>query len=756
MKTNQADPNKQSQDAKPAGSTQAPDQAPVSEEEQENTPVVAAKNGAGSASGEGAETPVGQENAVAEVAAAGDGERGTDAGDSGETAASDLIGVEGDTGEVPAVMLADGGDDESTGALGESARGLSKITTPLPEAAGPPRPPLAEDSTVDGRYQVSVMLGSVGETNLYRVIDQQGYLHCWACGSSSSMPGDIYCVECGAQLAGRHYRLQEFKLPLLGDEPITGVVEINEETGQVVERDEISFLPQLPVAHAILENRVQGVAHAYDVWYDLELGRGYVAWEEAGGRVMASWLPGMNTTGLLVPAGQSGHLAVPEEPEEEQALGWMTQVGELLTRLYAAGIGGCNLELTNLLVQPGDRVMLLDPSACQSLEGLDDDAREILERSDVRALAGHLEQWYLAVRREHVDGQDGDDTGDPFATSNAQMASARNGKAGNGQMVAAYEATGPLGGDANPAVVLSKAREGTYPTAESFTEILRELYHSGRPLTNLKLWSGRTSDIGMVRKINEDSVLTLEATVMEHEGNLPVGLYVVSDGMGGHQSGEVASSIAARTVGALVNSSLVGPLVSGDPVARDPNTCAHLLRQAVLEANRRISDLARERHSDLGTTTVAGLLIGNQLTVVNVGDSRAYLYRDGQLTVLTRDHSLVMQLVLAGQIALEDIYTHPRRNEIYRALGDSRLGEAEIDVYRYKLRPGDGLLLCSDGLWDFVRDPEIAAIVGVESDDPQTIANTLVDMANSRGGEDNISVVYVKLMQGAEQGLLNS
>ena len=204
---------------------------------------------------------------------------------------------------------------------------------------------------------------------------------------------------------GRHYRLQEFKLPLLGNEPITGVVGINEETGQVVEHDEISFLPQLPVAHAILENRVQGVAHAYDVWYDLELGRGYVAWEEAGGRVMASWLPGMNTTGLLVPAGQSGHLAVPEEPEEEQALGWMMQVGELLTRLYAAGIGGCNLELTNLLVQPGDRVMLLDPSACQSLEGLDDDAREILERSDVRALAGHLEQWYLAVRRQHVDGQ---------------------------------------------------------------------------------------------------------------------------------------------------------------------------------------------------------------------------------------------------------------------------------------------------------------------------------------------------------------
>ena len=205
MKTNQADPNKQSQDAKPADSEPTPDQAPVSEEEQESTPVAAVENEAGSAPEDGTETPAEQENAGDQVVAAEDveGDTGTPVGsDSGETEASDLTEVEDETGEVPAVMLADGGDDESTGALGESARGMSKITTPLPEAAGPPRPPLAEDSTVEGRYQVSVMLGSIGETNLYRVIDQQGYLHCWACGSSSSMPGDIYCVECGAQLAG--------------------------------------------------------------------------------------------------------------------------------------------------------------------------------------------------------------------------------------------------------------------------------------------------------------------------------------------------------------------------------------------------------------------------------------------------------------------------------------------------------------------------------------------------------------------------
>jgi protein phosphatase len=297
-------------------------------------------------------------------------------------------------------------------------------------------------------------------------------------------------------------------------------------------------------------------------------------------------------------------------------------------------------------------------------------------------------------------------------------------------------------------VALARAREGSYPTAHAFAEVLRDLYEMSKPLTNLKLWSGRASDVGRVRKINEDSMLTFEATVLEHEGNLPVALYVIADGMGGHQSGEVASSISIRTIGAVVNSSLLGPLVSGDPVARDANTCGHLLQQAVLEANRRITELARERHSDLGTTTVVALLIGNQLTVANVGDSRAYIWHDNTLQVLTRDHSLVMQLVMAGQIKPDDIYTHPRRNEIYRALGDSRLTEGEIDVYSQRLRPGDGLLLCSDGLWDFVRDPIIASILAAPSD-PQTISQALIDQANANGGEDNISVVFTRVMAGA-------
>jgi PPM family protein phosphatase len=275
------------------------------------------------------------------------------------------------------------------------------------------------------------------------------------------------------------------------------------------------------------------------------------------------------------------------------------------------------------------------------------------------------------------------------------------------------EITGPLTAikNQNLALVLSKAREGEYPTADAFVQALAHLREASIPQPYLQLWSGRASDVGQVRPLNEDSVLTLEASVLEQDGHLPVALYVIADGMGGHESGEVASSIAVRTIGSIVNSALIAPMVAGETVARDASTCGGLLRQAVIEANRRINNLAQDRHSDLGTTIVAALLVGGQVSVANVGDSRAYVWQGGQLSPLTRDHSLVAQLVTAGQIAPDDIYTHPRRNEIYRALGDARLSEAEVDVFSHQLKPGDGVLLCSDGLWDFVRDPAIAAIV---------------------------------------------
>ncbi|HYO50898.1 MAG TPA: protein phosphatase 2C domain-containing protein, partial [Chloroflexia bacterium] len=539
----------------------------------------------------------------------------------------------------------------TTEPLEPDASASGPTTTPLADLEDQPLTPLHDGTLVGGRYEVMSLLAGGRDANIYRVIDKQGHKRCWACGAESSMDGDVYCVECGAQLSGRYYRMQEFRVP----------------AGQ-------DATPAIPVPQPILDNFVPGVARVYDQLEAPESSRRYVVWEEVYGRTLSAWLPDApvaDFTGAL------------EEPGEEQAITWMAQAAAVLAQMHAVGVAGCVMDADNLLVQPGDRLLLLDPTSCRDISGASEQERAGAETSDVRNLATELERWYLLVRKgldtpQDTRGED-DDAISPYSFNGSEM------------MVAADEATGPLASSLSPAVVLAKAREGAYPTAEAFAQAFQEVYQASRPLTNLQLWSGRATDVGQVRQINEDSVLTLEATVLEHEGNLPVGLYVVADGMGGHQSGEVASSIAARTIGGIINSSLIAPIVAGDPVARDANTCAALLRQAVLEANRRISDLARERHSDLGTTVVAALVIGNQVSVANVGDSRAYVWHDEQATPITRDHSLVAQLVAAGQITQDEVYTHPRRNEIYRALGDARLTDIDVDIFNHRLQPGDGL-----------------------------------------------------------------
>ena len=595
---------------------------------------------------------------------------------------------------VPGDAQSTAGVEETTEPLKGAAPSPSSLsTTPLHDAdAVIDITPSALDAgaLVGERYEVVSLINNTLDANNYRVLDTQGYRRCWACGTGNSLPGDIYCAECGAELAGRHYRLQEFFATL----------DLESETG-----------PPIPVPPPILGNEIAGVSHVYDTLQSSEDGVVYVVWEEDSGQLLSSWLPGSDTTHT-------------DALGEEQVLTWMAQAAEVLSQLHSHAIVGCPLTLQNLLVQPGDRLIMLDPTGCILADTGDEQERQAAQVADIRNLATELERLYMAVR----------DMNDKGGVAGAREQSS-------------VVMTGPLPNAANPAVVLTEAKEGVYPTAEDFARALKSLYEASKPQTDLLLWSGRASDVGRVRQINEDSVMTLEATALEHEGNLPVGLYVIADGMGGHQSGEVASSIAARTVGAVINSSLLASMVSGDPVAHDPSSSMTLLRQAVLEANRRISELARERHSDLGTTLVAALVIGNQLTVANVGDSRAYVWHDGQISPITKDHSLVAQLVEAGQITRDEIYTHPRRNEIYRALGDARIGEDEVDVFSHRLQPGDSLLLCSDGLWDFVRDPDISSILSSSDNDPQSLANALVAQANMNGGEDNISVVFARVME---------
>jgi len=148
----------------------------------------------------------------------------------------------------------------------------------------------------------------------------------------------------------------------------------------------------------------------------------------------------------------------------------------------------------------------------------------------------------------------------------------------------------------------------------------------------------------------------------------------------------------------------------------------------------------------MGTTLTAALVVGTTAYIVNVGDSRTYLYRqcDG-LAQLTRDHSVVARLVEENMIQFDEIYTHPRRNEIYRCLGERE--SVEVDTFRVPLQAGDSLLLCSDGLWEMVRDPDIQAILQSTCSTPSQASSELIEAALKGGGLDNISVILVHVVQ---------
>lgn len=261
---------------------------------------------------------------------------------------------------------------------------------------------------------------------------------------------------------------------------------------------------------------------------------------------------------------------------------------------------------------------------------------------------------------------------------------------------------------------------------------------------------------GQVYKLNQDKVY---AAVRSAEDGKAIGLFIVADGMGGHQAGEIASRLAVETIvqelswllqpGDSENSR---PEFSSNDVAA-PAAAApaaqqwrQRLRAAVQEANRAITTYGEENPEDagnLGTTVTCVLIVDGVAAIANVGDSRTYLARDEQLNQITQDHSYVAQLIREGQIAPEDIYTHPRRNVITRSLGH-RL-DVEIDVWSKELQAGDRLLLCSDGLWEMVQEPSEILNTLLAAEAPEDTVTSLITAANSNGGADNISVIVIHI-----------
>ncbi len=396
----------------------------------------------------------------------------------------------------------------------------------------------------------------------------------------------------------------------------------------------------------------------------------------------------------------------------DEALAGAIQVGQALTYLQAHGfiyaeVGGSSIESLIVVSGPED-IKLADLSACV--------------RTDPNSVLPHVEKeiaflgwllFYLAVGKE---------------PSRAELT----------------EAPPSL----RPFVERAIRRE--YAGVPDMLTDLSTL--PSLPSTaprSLKPSHGQATHTGQRRRRNEDAVVTFTFDKEQDGRSVPIGFYLVADGMGGYEAGDVAS----RTVNQIVTDWILKTRVLPDlrKATRKLTTGdlpADLLTQAIEQANEALIHRRQATGKELGSTVTAALVIGDVVTIANVGDSRAYLLRDGRLEQITQDHSLVARLVDAGVIEPEEVRQHPRRNEIYRSLGHKP--HLEVDTFTRQLRAGDRLILCSDGLWEMVTDAEIQAIVEAGHTDagacsPQQACDALVEAANRAGGEDNISVIVVAM-----------
>jgi protein phosphatase len=241
------------------------------------------------------------------------------------------------------------------------------------------------------------------------------------------------------------------------------------------------------------------------------------------------------------------------------------------------------------------------------------------------------------------------------------------------------------------------------------------------------------SDVGRRREKNEDAYLV----------DLDLGLFVVADGMGGHAGGDTASQLATATVQQYLRDVRTEEPEAFEPAPLDETPLGARLREAVETASRAIFRTAQADPAlaGMGTTLTAVLVQDDRVLLAHVGDSRCYLVRDGRIVQLSEDHSLVNEQVKAGAITAEEARTSRLRNVITRSVGYEE--EVTVDLVRVSARPGDRLVLCCDGLTNLVADDEILQIV--ERFDLSDAPRRLIRLANARGGDDNITVVVVRI-----------
>lgn len=254
-----------------------------------------------------------------------------------------------------------------------------------------------------------------------------------------------------------------------------------------------------------------------------------------------------------------------------------------------------------------------------------------------------------------------------------------------------------------------------------------------------QLVAGVGQSVGKQREHNEDSVLALTSTIAGSVENIPFGLYIVADGMGGHQFGEVASNAAVRIMGGNITKKFHSYLYNL-PTQTFQDSLQEVMETSIMEAHQYVQ---REAPGS-GTTVTAALVLGQQVTIAHVGDSRAYsIYPDGRIEPITRDHSLVKRLEELGHLSRDEAENFPHRNVLIRALGQ---GESlEADIFTVPFPNGGYLMICSDGLWGVISENDIFRIV-TEAPNLHRACHNLVEAANTAGGPDNITVILAQLI----------
>ena len=272
---------------------------------------------------------------------------------------------------------------------------------------------------------------------------------------------------------------------------------------------------------------------------------------------------------------------------------------------------------------------------------------------------------------------------------------------------------------------METAENGSFDAPSKFGRAAEQRYDSAAAAAYRPL-RGAMSDVGLTRQGNEDNWGWKKLSERAQ-------LFVVADGMGGHDSGEVASMIAVQTICRVAR--------ANEENVAGVDQVEAALDDAFQTANNAIKEHAEEKGTDMGTTLVCTLLFeGKTAFVANVGDSRCYMVRDNKLIQVSKDHSLVAKMVEKGRITAEEARNHPHSNILLRTVGTER--DVDIDIFRVDALPGDRFLMCTDGLWGEVEDRDIEAIM-VQYPDPRIAARELVRAAHHGGGKDNVSLVIM-------------